>query len=447
MEKLDLAEALPLELETLRVVTLTSHADWAQKIANALTAIGLKKLEHADSLQNLENLLRKGSIDLVVSDIHADDDSGLLLPSLLLSTRKEAGVGPLPRILWLTDEISELTEVPYHRNHLARQPDTANSTLLSRGCRQGISIQALQTHARLARSLGLTIGIARLDQVQELSEILYSLIHTQAQSFPPIFSYEELPLEDDLIVAITTGEGLRIVLQPQYDLRTKEIIGAEALARWTHPEHGAIAPAIFIPMVNRLDLNLMLFSFVKSRVIEIQTELFARGIHLPIAINASAKTMCSRGLARHLAEKMKIAGLPLNLLKIELTEELPVEDSLLLSASLNSLRRLGFQTSLDDFGSGFAKINLLATMPFDEVKIDGSFVREIDQKPSRSIIETVSALASLLNMRLIAEGIEDESSIATLRRLGCQQGQGYALSRPLETKGFLRLCLAWKIPA
>ncbi|WYX24796.1 EAL domain-containing protein [Achromobacter xylosoxidans] len=138
--------------------------------------------------------------------------------------------------------------------------------------------------------------------------------------------HEELQLEEDLIAAISGGTGLHIALQPQYDLHTKALLGAEALARWTHPRLGNISPTVFIPIVNRLDLNLALFGFVKKKVIEILEVLYGRGVGVPIAVNASVKTICTEGFAQFLAQKMEHAGLPNRLLKIELTEELPIED-------------------------------------------------------------------------------------------------------------------------
>lgn len=445
MEYSDIVKNSFLEFGSLCAVILASGASRALSIEKAVKSTGLQQVDHVETLEQLEIILCRGRVDLIISDIHSDDDGGLLLPSMLLSSRKKMRITELPRILWIegvADDVVSLSS--------GRAPSHVVTGLSHTGLaykEQGASMQALESHARLARRAGITVGIAHLDDIHGLSKILRTLLQVPAHSFFPSVPFEDLPLEKDLIAAVTTGVGLRIVIQPQYDLYTREVVGGEALARWTHPQYGSISPSIFMPIVNRLDLNLMLFSFVQSRVTLIQKELFKKDIAIPIAVNASVKSICTPGLANILSSKMREAEIPAYLLKLELTEELPVDDALLLSASLNALRRQGFHTSLDDFGSGFAKMNLLATMPFNEVKIDGSFVKEIDQKPSRAVISTVSALASLLNMSLVAEGIEDESSIATLRRLGCEKGQGYALSRPLEVQDYMKIdFLARAIP-
>nr|WP_269462355.1 EAL domain-containing protein [Janthinobacterium lividum] len=247
----------------------------------------------------------------------------------------------------------------------------------------------------------------------------------------------ESPTEADVIEVLTTGKNLRVMLQPQYDLGTRRIVGAEALLRWNHPSYGEVPPAVLIPMVNRLGLHLLLFSFVETRVIDILLALKKHQIELPIALNASSETVCTPGLPERLAEKMRRAGLSPQLLKIELVGDLPIVDELRLSASLNTLRAKGFPISLDDFGQGSATLNLLAKMSFDEVKIDGSFVHDMKTNASsRAVISATLSLVRLMNLRLVVEGIEDESCIGALFNLGCRTGQGYALARPMELADF-----------
>lgn len=439
MGHLQTEEASSAAFKALCVVAFTPNPAQARDLTDTLTLLDVGRFEYAVSLEDVETLVRTVPVDVIVCDIYPGHEGGLMLPSLLQAMRRDGRGQEPPRILWSVETVPDARRGIDDEASSNKDLQSDHSDLVKRG---GISLQALEAHARLAQHAGINVGITRGKDVTRFAAALDLLVHTQHSVFQPSVPYDELPLEEDLIAAVSGGTGLHIVLQPQYDLHTNVIVGAEALARWNHPQHGNISPAVFIPIVNRLDLNLMLFGFVKKKVIEILEILHGRGVDIPIAVNASVKTVCTKGFAQFLARKMELAGLPPRLLKIELTEELPVEDPLLLSGALNSLRTLGFLTSLDDFGSGFATMNLLATMPFDEVKIDGSFVREIDQKaPSRGIIATISSLASLLNMNLVAEGIEDESSIATLRRLGCNKGQGFALSKPLDALGFLQLCL------
>ncbi|WP_203651223.1 EAL domain-containing protein [Pseudomonas sp. RtIB026] len=439
MKTIEMENSPVADLKLLRLALMESHPGRDRSVVGTLSALGIEHLQRVSTLVEMECLLRREAVDIVVCNIQPGNDAGFMLPSLLQTLNRERNGIAIARILWMGEALTDTPALPLHAASQRYEPLVDGAGLTSIG---GIPLSALESHARLARRAGIIVDIARSNDAMGVAEALRALMYAQAHLLEAPVPQDELPLEDDLIAAVTGSQGLRIVLQPQFDLCSRKIVGAEALVRWVHAVHGNISPTVFIPMVNRLDLNLMLFSFVKKRVIDTLVELTRRDIHIPIAVNASVRTVCTKGLTRLLAEKMEAAGLPTNLLKIELTEELPVDDPLLLSASLNALRAQGFQTSLDDFGSGSATMNLLATMPFDEVKIDGSFVREIDQKsPSRGVIATVAALASLLNMSLVAEGIEDETSIATLRRLGCEKGQGYALSVPLEVEHFLDLCV------
>jgi EAL domain-containing protein (putative c-di-GMP-specific phosphodiesterase class I) len=108
--------------------------------------------------------------------------------------------------------------------------------------------------------------------------------------------------------ALTSGEGLRVVFQPQYDLMTRTVVGAEVLIRWKHARYGDVPPAVLIPMVNRLGLDLLLFSYIEKRAIDTLLALDKAGVDIPLAVNASAKTICTPGLAERLSSKMKRAG-------------------------------------------------------------------------------------------------------------------------------------------
>ena len=251
-----------------------------------------------------------------------------------------------------------------------------------------------------------------------------------------------LPSDADVINAVTTGEGLRVVYQPQYDLYTRRIVSAEALLRWRHPLYGDVPPSVLVPMVNRLGLHLQLFKLVVTQVIDVLRNLRSIGADVPVAVNASVDTVCEPGMADLLSIRMWDACLPPRLLKVEMTEDLPVLDELCLSASLHALRAKGFLLSLDDFGTGSATLSVLVKMPFDEVKIDGAFIRYMETNAhSHSIVSTMIALAQRMDLKLVAEGIENEAMIALLCSMGCNIGQGYALCRPMERKDFLKLQL------
>lgn len=307
----------------------------------------------------------------------------------------------------------------------------------------GVAISALESHSRLAQSAGISVQILRDGGPLELGDALRTVLLTLAQPDPKLqaMTFESLA-EDEVINALTTGEGLRFVFQPQFELLSRRIVGAEALVRWKHPRFGEIPPAVLMPLVNRLGLDLLLFSLVEMWTLRVMLALKRENITIPIAVNASAKTLCTPNFAERLALRMRQADLPSRLLKVELTEDVQEPDELHLSASLTTIRAKGFQVSLDDFGSGAATFKLLANLSFDEMKIDGSFVRGVEQHASsRKVIAGIVNWAGLLNLSLVAEGIEDESTIPLLHRLGCRVGQGYALARPMEIDAFLNFVI------
>jgi EAL domain-containing protein (putative c-di-GMP-specific phosphodiesterase class I) len=234
---------------------------------------------------------------------------------------------------------------------------------------------------------------------------------------------------------------MSVVLQPQMSLSTGRVLAAEALSRWDHPELGVISAADFIPAAHRLGLDRMLFSRVTDRVIEVLTRMHAEDIAVPIAINASASTLCTRDLPGLLEQRVGQAGLPARLVKVELTEDEPVTDWLALSSVLNLLRVRGFELAMDDFGAGIASMRLFSAMPFTELKIDRDFIVHMHREPaSRAVVAAAIEMGRVLGRRVVAEGVEHERDIQLLRELGCDVAQGYGISMPLEPDAFIEFC-------
>ena len=416
------------EFNTLRVTTLTPDAgkDGARWLDTMLSAMEIVNVSKVRTLSMLPALLQSGEVDVIVADV---EHGGLMVPTLLKTLDAASPLVRFPHVLW----VGQPTLLNLLHGPVAATQETPALSRIG-----GLSVTALLAHARLARRAGIHVGMVHGGGKAAFTEALRALLQVapvrrQASGAAPAAG----PTEADVIEALTTGKNLRVMLQPQYDLRTRRIIGAEALLRWHHHDVGEVPPSVLIPMVNRLGLHLLLFSFIETRVIDVLLVLKSRQVALPIALNASAETVCTPGLAQRLAEKMQRAGLPPERLKIELTGGLQIPDELLLSAALNTLRTKGFPVSLDDFGQGSATLNLLARMSFDEVKIDGAFVRDMQTSASaRAVIGATVHLARLMNLKVVAEGIEDAACIEALVKLGCPAGQGYALARPMELRDF-----------
>lgn len=417
-----------------RVVILSNDNHYALRMIARLGDSELFHIEHLDSLNSLMTRLRKQTVDIIMAEIHANQVDSLMLPCWVSEMNTSGRLCSIPHIVWTAQSVP----CP-----LTTEPDTGNEHDWQESL-NGISTTALASHARLAEAAGVHVEIVGESDPIQLPQVLEKLAgtgHPRPQSTQPE-KLENLIGEDDVVTVLATGEGLRVVLQPQYDLTSRRVVGAEALVRWRHPRYGEVPPSILIPLVNQLGLDLLLFSYIEKSVIEILGTLDRHGLDIPIAINASARTLCAAGLATRLADKMLKAGLPPRRLKIELTEEMAADNELALSASITALRAKGFKVSLDDFGAGAATLALLARIPFDEMKIDGSLVRAVGQSSQSSeIISGIVGLARLFNLNLVTEGIEDAASIELLSRLGCRTGQGFALARPLERDAFVDMLL------
>ncbi|MBW6292880.1 EAL domain-containing protein [Pseudomonas aeruginosa] len=413
-------------------MVLTSDSSFARHLVNCMVCIGVGEVESVGSLSSAVLSLRDHVIDIVVAEIHADRTDGLMLPSILKELNSTGLLAYTPHIIWTCGQQE------YRRP--ARPPQDAEEKLGGMGAKNIICRTSLTSHARLARLVDIHVEIAWESCIECLCPVVEYLSDLPISS-SQAQSSAGLPTYDDVLIALTSTEGLRLVYQPQYELPSKIVRGAEALIRWHHPRYGEIPPSVFIPMVNQLGLDFLLFSFVEKGVIETLVALDKAGVEIPIAVNASANTICAPGLATSLAHKMRHAGLPPNRLKVELTEDMSSDSELSVSAAIMALRMKGFLVSMDDFGAGSATMARLSQITFDELKIDGALVRTLGQSSaSREIISLIVALAKLLDLKLVIEGVEDEATINLLCELGCKIGQGYGLSRPLEFHEFM--CVA-----
>lgn len=234
------------------------------------------------------------------------------------------------------------------------------------------------------------------------------------------------------------GDGLSVVLQPQFNLLSGEMVAAECLARWKHPLHGDIGPADFVPAVHRLGVDLLFFEQICRLAVAASDALRQQGIVVPLAINASASTLSSDEAVGILARHAGAANIPLTQFRIELTEDQPVTRLEPLRKSLKKFSKAGCQVSMDDFGTGYASLQLLSALPISELKIDGRFVRRIRRdRKAREITRLSVLLGERLGLRVIAEGIESAPDIALLQSLGCCHGQGYVLSPPIVLAEFI----------
>jgi diguanylate cyclase (GGDEF)-like protein len=231
--------------------------------------------------------------------------------------------------------------------------------------------------------------------------------------------------------ALEHGEFI-VYYQPKVDMQSRRIVGVEALVRWQHPEHGMLPPMRFIPLIEQTALVGPLTMHVIEQAL---TQLVAwrrDGIDLELSVNLSARNLIDAELPGRIASLLDQHAIPAGRLTVEVTESAAVIDRARAVAGLEALRASGVGVSIDDFGTGNASIEYLATLPASEIKIDRSFVTDIlEDRRSEAIVRSTIELARNLELTVVAEGIESEAVMQHLATLGCDVGQGYFISRPL----------------
>ena len=242
---------------------------------------------------------------------------------------------------------------------------------------------------------------------------------------------ERLALHGRLRRAIGSDE-FGLVFQPQVDLRSGRIFGAEALLRWTPPDAPPVAPDRFIPVAEESGLILPLGEWVIHAAFAQARRWLDAGTPLQVSINVSGLQIYRADLAATLAAAQRATGVPPGLIEIELTESILMEDAHAAREVLAALKSTGYSVAIDDFGTGYSSLAYLKRFPLDRLKIDRSFVTDLCQNPEdQAIARAVIEIGRALNLRVIAEGVETAEQLALLRRHGCHEGQGYLIGRPV----------------
>ncbi|HVT31237.1 MAG TPA: EAL domain-containing protein [Rhodanobacteraceae bacterium] len=251
---------------------------------------------------------------------------------------------------------------------------------------------------------------------------------------------QRLALEAKLRQAEKNGE-LRVHYQPQVDARTEDIVGMEALIRWEHPELGMISPGFFIPLAEESGLIVPIGEWV-LRAACIDARRWQTKFHLPlrISVNLSPLQLRQPNLVQLVAAVVEETGVDPHLLDLEVTESISVKSIPNLLETLQALRDLGCQISIDDFGTGQSSLDYIKRFPADRIKIDQAFVRNIGVDPDdEAIVQATISMAHNLNRAVVAEGVEIEEHLEFLREQGCEVLQGYLFCRPLPAASFENL--------
>ena len=232
-------------------------------------------------------------------------------------------------------------------------------------------------------------------------------------------------------------DQLHLVYQPIIDLATEQVTGAEALVRWTHPEHGQVSPLDFIPVAEATRAIIPIGRWVLRTACAQLAEWVAELGPLTMDVNVSAVQLLDPGFAADVAAILEETGVDPGLVVLELTESLLVQDADDARSVLEDLREIGVRLAIDDFGTGYSSLAYLQNFPIDIVKIDRAFVNQLGEEGrGRSLARSIIAIAGSLGIDTIAEGIETPDQAADLSALACAHGQGYHYSRPIGAEAF-----------
>ncbi len=246
---------------------------------------------------------------------------------------------------------------------------------------------------------------------------------------------ERLRLESGLRHALKRDQ-LVVYYQPQMNIVSQRIEGMEALLRWNHPELGMVSPSKFIPLAEETGLIVDIGDWVLNAACQECRRLHDKGYdHMSVAVNLSARQFSTGKLVQQVRQALQASGLPPQSLDLEITESITMHEGSGVLETLKQLKALGVVVSMDDFGTGYSSLSYLKRFPIDILKIDQSFVRDIITDPNdAAIVETILAMAEILKLKVIAEGVETQEQLQFLRQRGCQVAQGYLISRPVPAE-------------
>jgi EAL domain-containing protein (putative c-di-GMP-specific phosphodiesterase class I) len=251
-------------------------------------------------------------------------------------------------------------------------------------------------------------------------------------------AFDKIRLESELRAALERKE-LEVRLQPIEEIVSGAIAGYEALVRWQHPERGAVSPVEFIRLAEETSLIIPIGDYVIERVCDMLVEFRRRGRKpLPfIAVNLSARQLEDPSLVERILAHLRRRDLSPDRIKLEITESL-VLDHTRIAALLARCHAVGMHVALDDFGTGYSNLGPLLTLNFDQIKLDGSFVRALHRPRGVAVVAVIIAMARALDCNLIAEGVETSEQREILHKLGCRYAQGWLVGKPMALVDVLK---------
>jgi diguanylate cyclase (GGDEF)-like protein/PAS domain S-box-containing protein len=294
----------------------------------------------------------------------------------------------------------------------------------------------------VSMSMGIAAAPADGTQPDDLLRAADAALNRSKQNGRAQYTFYASEMNDKLVQQRRLGDEMRHSLsagqffleyQPRFDARTGRIRSAEALVRWAHPERGRISPAEFIPLAERNGLIVPLGDWILRTACATALGWDEIGV----SVNVSPAQFRDFNLVEKVKACLEETGLPASRLELEITEGVLMDDASRASRVLNELKALGVRLSMDDFGTGYSSLSYLRSFPFDVIKIDRSFIRDLDVGPNgRSLVQAILGLGRALGLSVTAEGVETDAQLATLISEECDEIQGFLLARPLSEAQF-----------
>lgn len=271
---------------------------------------------------------------------------------------------------------------------------------------------------------------------QALQQHLWRFSDTQVFSEEmQTYTDEKLTMMSQLSVAISQRQ-LQLDVQPQVQLADRQVLAAEVLLRWQHPERGLLAPKDFLPLAEQIGMIYPLTQWVLQQSIQVMQQLKQDGFPIALAVNLASRDLMQVELVEQLQQMLEVADVDPKLLILEIKEDaLLIEPGKALNV-LNRLSQLGVQLALDDFGTGFSSLGYLRQLPIQQVKVDSSFIAGLHRSDTQAAVTgAILDVAKNLQLVVVAEGIEEQAVADKLKQMGCHRGQGFLYSRPFALHG------------
>jgi len=384
---------------SLRILILEDDSFQRAVAVRMFRSLGCHEVfEAADGSQALALLQQVGAVDIAVCDLQMEGVDGLAF------LRRAGQSGQIGAVLL----------------------SSALSADLRRAAQQVIALLGLQLLGDVGKPL----------PAKELQALLDKYRGSCIRATSPD-AVVQPACEDEVRQALALQQ-LQAWYQPKFNLRSGEVCGVEVLCRWMHPSKGVLPPALFLPVLERCGLMDELLFAQLDQALSLQEQARIQGYPLNMAFNLQTSQLANSQLTYTLKGILARHGTPGSRLTFELTENGLLQAPAASLENLVRLRMMGCRLSLDDFGAGFSSLQRLCQLPFNEIKLDGEFVRNLEHEPRcAAVIASTLALGNSLGMAVVVEGIETLDQLQRLLAMGCVEGQGYWFARPMSGQGLL----------